>query len=113
MGIGAAESKCTDTGNPGLFSAEPGRTGCRQLQREFIPGDEGVRLLQVEMRRYFFMLESQRYLDQAGYSRGGFQMPYVGLHRADFDWAVFRAINPQCGSQRPGFNRVSQRCARA
>jgi len=64
MRVGAAEAKRANTGN--FLAGLPGDATGGDGQRQFIPGDVGVELLQMQMRRNNPVLDHQHGLDQPG-----------------------------------------------
>ena len=65
----------------------------------------------MEMRRYGLMLHGEHDLDQAGYARGGFQMPQIGFDRTQPTGAAIGPRLSHDGCQRLDFDRITERGA--
>ncbi len=113
MGVGAAEAEGTDPCDPPALDGRPGGTLGGNGQGEFLPGNERIGVVQVQVGRDFAVLQRQNDLDQAGDPRGGFQVPQIGLHRTDGQWqaVAVRVLCLEDFCQRLNFDRVAQRGA--
>ena len=98
MGIGTAESEGTYTGYPPSFQGQPFPAFRCHLQGQVLPVDMGVRIREMQMRRYVPVLKSKYYLYHAGDSSRRLKMSHVGLHRPDYQ----RSIRPPPLTKRSG-----------
>ncbi len=80
------------------------------LDREPVPGDVRRRLVEVQVLRQRLVLERQDDLDDARDAGGRFQVPDVGLHRADQQRVAGVAPRAQCRTGGLDLDRVTQRC---
>ena len=81
--VRTAEAERIDRGEPRTIAGGP--VAALRIDEERTGGeiDLGIRPLEVETGRDFSAFQCQRSLDQAGKPRRLFQVPNVGLHRAD------------------------------
>src|SRR5258708_2894511 len=80
MSVRAYEPKRTDASNTSLPVAYPRRQPGGN--RSMTGGERYMRidLLQMQMRRNFFVLQGENHLDQSGSARRGFQMSDIRLY---------------------------------
>ena len=84
MGVGSAESKGVDTRDaspckvawPWSLCGNDGHDG-------LVPGDEGIRLVKVQVGPQLFAAKRERDSNQARDTRRRFEVPNLGLNRAD------------------------------
>ena len=107
MGVGAPKPERTDAGPPRTIARRPGGQAGRHLQRQ-APVNVRTGPLEVQVRRNLAPAHRQAGLDQAGHPGRSFQVPDVGLHRADQQRPLGRPLRREHGSQRPHLDRVSQ-----
>src|SRR5690606_31533765 len=91
-------------GGPVLFGHRCGLGG--NGQRQVIPVDSRVGVVQVQVRRDRLVLQTQHGLDESGDAGSRFGMADVGLHRADQAAPVGRAVPDDVG-QGLQFDRVT------
>ena len=99
VGVGAAEAEGADAGQRG--TPGPGRQLRLHRERQLVERDVRVRLLEVQAGRDLPVPERERDLDQAGDAGGRFQVPDVGLHRAQGAAVARRAPLRQDAAQAP------------
>ncbi len=92
MDVGAAHAKRTESRKSFLLGGPwRGRRGNPQCQ--VVPGDVGIRVIEMEMGGNLPMAQREDHLDETGDPRGGFEVADVGLHRADHQRVVL-AVGP-------------------
>src|SRR5688572_3210132 len=66
MGVGPADPKRADAGDPPLRPGRPGGRVRRYDDRDLVPGDVWARCLEVKVSWDFTVMDRQRSLDEAG-----------------------------------------------
>ncbi len=113
MGVGAGDTKRTDTGVPRLALAWPGRGFGDHLQSQAIPFDPRVGRVEVHLGHQGLLLQAQQDLGQPGHPGDRFEMPHVGLDRAHQQRCIHGPLLAQYRMQGVQFDRVTQRGAGA
>ena len=82
MGVRAAETERTHSRKAPTCTARPWAERRGDLYRYFVPDDIGALPGEMQVRRYSFILQRENNFNQRRYARSRFEVPEIGLDRA-------------------------------
>jgi len=99
LGDGSRDTESADGGDAGPIVGGPGQDAVGHAQVQFAPGNQGVRVVEVQVRRDGPMLQDQDRLDQAGDAGRPLRVAEIRFQGPDHQGAVVASPRAQHGVQ--------------